>query len=445
MSRFWWEVRYWTLIALMVAGVVVLAGYVRAEAQCGPGGCPVPQQPQWQAPAQTVPDRAPNPAVCRIRNSVGGGAAYLGTGVLVDVARGHGLVVSCAHTFKEGAGKVTCEFPGAGSFEATLTKDKDGHDLTALLIRDPGIAPVDVAETVVGVGVDVVSGGFGGDGRYIVRAGRIVQIDRNRIVVTGSARQGDSGGPILDRQGRLVGVLWGTGEGRTYGVAYTRADLFLTRAGRYLLPWNAEINDPARDPRNQPPAAPPMLPMPGQPPVDLGPIAGRLDAIEKRVGELTETEKKAKQLAEDFAKVNEDWGRALVAVQGQAVEAKAEAEKVKAEVADTLDEDNPRGLMGKLKARLEDKGMSATMAAVLSGLGVGGVGLIALLLVFKLVKRDVRQYVESGGEDKLAIQKLFGALPGDFGDSFADRLAERLAARYVRRHPDAAPPAAQAP
>ena len=46
-----------------------------------------------------------------------------------------------------------------------------------------------------------------------------------------TARQGDSGGPILDAEGKLAGVLFGQNEGRTIGSCSTRLRTFLASVG----------------------------------------------------------------------------------------------------------------------------------------------------------------------------------------------------------------------
>ena len=51
------------------------------------------------------------------------------------------------------------------------------------------------------------------------------------VELSATARQGDSGGPILDAQGRLAGVLFGQNDGRTIGSCSTRLRTFLASVG----------------------------------------------------------------------------------------------------------------------------------------------------------------------------------------------------------------------
>src|SRR5205085_3190135 len=44
---------------------------------------------------------------------------------------------------------------------------------------------------------------------------------------SGPALQGDSGGPVFDRQGKLTAVLWGSTESETYATCCLRVRAFL--------------------------------------------------------------------------------------------------------------------------------------------------------------------------------------------------------------------------
>jgi hypothetical protein len=54
-----------------------------------------------------------------------------------------------------------------------------------------------------------------------------MRLPRETVEVSVAARQGDSGGPILNAQGELAGVLWGAGGGRTEGSYCGRVRQFL--------------------------------------------------------------------------------------------------------------------------------------------------------------------------------------------------------------------------
>ncbi len=161
-----------------------------------------------------------------------------------------------------------------------------------------------------------------------------------------------------------------------------------------------------------------------QQPVDMSPLTARLDAILATLGEMRQNGKPAGPMQEIPA-----------AESNESIAAKA-GEKAAADVLEKS------GLLGRVKDRVESTiGWPHILGG--AGLGLGGIALIAVAAL-ALVRRDVRQYVETGGEDKLAIQRGAALIPGRIGDIIeeaANRGAERAASVYRRFHPDVAPPA----
>jgi len=114
-----------------------------------------------------------------------------------------------------------------------LRVDRD-WDLAALAIRRPNVQPIplatqapqfDEALTIIGYG--------GGSYRAFNRALHPVRFAGNNlpqemVELSTSAREGDSGGPILNSRGELAGVLFGTAFGRTTGSYCGRVRVFLT-------------------------------------------------------------------------------------------------------------------------------------------------------------------------------------------------------------------------
>ncbi|MBN1909751.1 MAG: trypsin-like peptidase domain-containing protein, partial [Pirellulales bacterium] len=182
-----------------------------ARAQCTPGTCPAAE--------------APHPAVVRIVNQVGP-ARYFGSGTLIERDVSRGLIVTCAHLFSDGAGHIVVTFPDGRSFGATLTAVDRSWDLAALRIARPDAEPVAIAEDAPRPGELLRSCGYGQNGRYwcnqgVARGYVVVQgrPGHETLELLGMARQGDSGGPVFNRHGRLVAVLWGT-NGRIVGGTY---------------------------------------------------------------------------------------------------------------------------------------------------------------------------------------------------------------------------------
>jgi hypothetical protein len=170
---------------------------------------------------------------CRIQNYLPG-AANVGSGTLIDVTadRTRGLVLSCAHLFTEGQGRIVVEFPDGRRHGANLVAIDRHADLSALEIAEPPIAPASI-----GTGVDrdatLTACGFGPSGAYRCVAGQIVgtsaSTGQENLQIAGAVRSGDSGGGVFDPSGRLVGVAWGEAGGVTYASTGRPLQAFLNR------------------------------------------------------------------------------------------------------------------------------------------------------------------------------------------------------------------------
>ena len=379
--------------------------------------CQAPHQPQWRP----APQSQANPAVCRIRNSAGRGSC-IGSGTLIDSDSGYGLVVTAQHIFREGAGEITCEFPNGEKFKANHVVDKDRNDIAALLIKDPGVKPVEVAREGPQLREFAASAGYGSTNEYLVNTGFVTKIHGTQFELSGRARGGDSGGPVFDRRGRLIGVLWGT-DGRTVvATSSVTTDAFLQRAGRYLLPWNAKINDPARDPRNQPPPPPQILlpPQQGQcppqcPQVDVGPVNRELQQHAADIASLKDTQAKAKQLAESWPELKQQ-------VDSLGADTKDTSDKL----ASALDEENPKGLLGKIKARLDER--LGGIFEVLPWLKYGMIGLAVGLAYLFLRKEGAK----AAAGDPTLWQRAAALTPTDIDDRVAAKVAAGQAAVHDR-------------
>jgi hypothetical protein len=136
-------------------------------------------------------------------------------------------------------------FPdGFQSMGQVLRMDSD-WDLAAILINKPPVAPVRIAREPPRIGETLTIAGYG-SGSYRAVAGACtqylapsVQHPFELVELAASARQGDSGGPILNIRGELAGVLFGEGGGRTTGSYCGRVHSFLTLAVQQLKNPNA--------------------------------------------------------------------------------------------------------------------------------------------------------------------------------------------------------------
>jgi hypothetical protein len=183
----------------------------------------------------------------------------------------YGLVITNYHVIDEATDNISVVFPDGFYSLATVRKADREWDLAALSIKRPGIAPVRVADSAPQPGEPLTIAGYG-SGNYRAVAGRCTQyvapgtrMPFEMVELAASARQGDSGGPILNGRGELAGVLFGEGGGRTAGSYCGRVKWFLASLvdrpePRLPMPGQPELRAPA----SQDPIAatgPPVVPI----------------------------------------------------------------------------------------------------------------------------------------------------------------------------------------
>ena len=311
-----------------------------------------------------------------------------------------------------------------------------------------------------------------------------------------SAIPGDSGGALLNRAGQLVGVIscsdHNTSNTSTTGPSLARIHA-LCSDERFRWPWRDDVRrisgdidriDRDKADRSEiPPLPPPSgTPLPPAPRLDEGDVKriiegsqerdafGLADAIDENRQRLMALEQwnplleelkdaKAKLLDMDPEKLKTDLGK-VVQTDLKANLAKAEeAAKAAKDLAETVPgvaekaaatavENAEPGLIerigkrtdGLLTDRLDNLGLDK-MAAIIRGLkgwifGSYG-GLLLLAGVVLWVFKDVRDYIKTGGEDKLTIQKLADRLENltkrtrnpvdDYASAGLNVVADRLA------------------
>jgi hypothetical protein len=195
-------------------------------------------QPQVAVSPQSHPNAAaltqqPHPAVARIVVPEGGAMSF-GSGTLVDVRDGYGIVVTNCHVVRDARGPIEVIFPGGFTSKARILKVDADWDLAALVIWQPPVDPVKIATTAPQPGDPLTICGYG-PGIYRSATGRCTQyyapredFPQQMVELNVEARQGDSGGPIFNSRGELAGVLFGAGQGTTLGSFNGRVDQFLT-------------------------------------------------------------------------------------------------------------------------------------------------------------------------------------------------------------------------
>lgn len=178
------------------------------------------------------PAQPPHPSVARIVVPEADGVSY-GSGSLIDVREGVGLVITNWHVVAEATGQITVLFPdGFQSPGRVLRTDKD-WDLAAVAIWKPLAQPIPLSASAPKPGEPLAIAGYG-SGQYRLAVGRCTQylapserLPYEMVELSAEARQGDSGGPILNQRGEIAGVLFGAAKGTTSGSFCGRVRQFL--------------------------------------------------------------------------------------------------------------------------------------------------------------------------------------------------------------------------
>ena len=238
----------------------------------------------------------PHPAVARIIAPEQGGVS-LGSGVLVDVNASQGLVLTNWHVIRDSRSAVLVQFPDGFQSAGTVVRSDEAWDLAAISIWKPPAEPVLLAARDAVPGEPLTIAGYG-RGSFRAQTGRCTEYlspgrgyPEELVELAAPARQGDSGGPILDADGRLAGVLFGEGAGRTVGSCVSRVRLFLASVGsdgydavvrppapdRTRLPSSAVANRPPPSGSRQRPLREPRIESAGltRPPTPPPPDAAR--------------------------------------------------------------------------------------------------------------------------------------------------------------------------
>ena len=247
--------------------------------------------PAWRY-AEAVGHRA---AVVRVYCQDGARTRSIGSGVLVRWG-GRVVVLTARHVVQD-AKKITVELFTKKTHYARVLKVDATWDCAVLeLIGEPqGVTPDDVerGEAAMQVaGNRLESCGYGPDGKLAVNDGLFVSYRRTTAAkvgtddwfeISGHARQGDSGGPIFNERGRVVGVLWGTNGEVVVGVQAGRLHVLLDAAVPPVKRayWPTAWNPGQRNPT----PAKPAIPFDALPPAESYPLPGPATEIEQTAGQ----------------------------------------------------------------------------------------------------------------------------------------------------------------
>lgn len=191
-------------------------------------GIEIPSQ-QVAPPEQTFLATVNITAEINMPNAPVGQACQInasGSGVVVDKVGNRALVLTCAHTFDEDVTKrpfdtVRCQFAKGEKYLVERVEiDPSGSDLAVFEVECPAyVQPVKVADREPQRGELITTLGYGGDKGLAYSNGRfsamgwVEDTKEPCLNVIGVARQGDSGGPIVNQNQYLCGIITGGGRG----------------------------------------------------------------------------------------------------------------------------------------------------------------------------------------------------------------------------------------
>jgi S1-C subfamily serine protease len=158
------------------------------------------------------------PSVVKIRGVATACQKVLeGTGFVVAPNR----VMSNAHVVA-GSDSVTVEAEGK-KYDATVVSYDPNEDISILAVPDLPQKPLVFADQPAKTGTDAVVLGFPGGGDFAATPARVREIielsgpdiyktttvNREVYTIRGTVRQGNSGGPMINRAGEVIGVVFG--------------------------------------------------------------------------------------------------------------------------------------------------------------------------------------------------------------------------------------------
>ena len=159
------------------------------------------------------------PSVVKIRGVAPACQKVLeGTGLVIAPNR----VMSNAHVVA-GSDSVTVEAEDGKEYDATVVSYDPNADISILDVPDLPIQPLQFAQEAAKSGTDAVVLGFPGGGEFVATPARVREIielsgpdiyktttvNREVYTIRGLVRQGNSGGPMINRAGQVIGVVFG--------------------------------------------------------------------------------------------------------------------------------------------------------------------------------------------------------------------------------------------
>jgi hypothetical protein len=189
------------------------------------------------------------------------------------------VVLTARHVVKD-AKKIIVELCTKKTHWATVLNADAVWDCAVLELtgQPEGIEPAEIEYGQAAMQTDgdrLESDGYGPDGQLAVNIGLFKGYRRSTdardgrddwMVISGNARGGDSGGPVFNQRGRVVGVLWGTDGGTVVCVQAGRVHATIEAAMKQY--WQQVTGDRPMVPVVFPQQRNPTPPLPGPMPYD---------------------------------------------------------------------------------------------------------------------------------------------------------------------------------
>ena len=191
---------------------------------------------------------ATKPSVLKIRGVANSCQKVLeGTGFVVAPHR----VMSNAHVVA-GSDSVTVAGDDGNVHDATVVSYDPMADISILDVPDLDVPPLQFDRTEAAAGADAVVMGYPGGGDFTPTPARIREVielqgpdiyhtttvTREVYTIRGSVRQGNSGGPLIDRGGKVLGVV--------FGAAVDDADTGFVLTAKEVANQMDRVNDAAK-------------------------------------------------------------------------------------------------------------------------------------------------------------------------------------------------------
>jgi len=220
-NRSWLSMAAVALVAALIGGAVVLGGQQLLNRTATLGSAvPAPGPGSTARPdgsiAKIAADALPSVVTIRIKTADGGGT---GSGFVID-NQGHILTNNHVATAGGSSGTLTVELNNGTTLPATIVGADASYDLAVLKVSATDIPALQFGaskDVVVGDGVIAVGAPLGLDAT--VTSGIVSALNRpvaagdgndqsfiNAIQTDAAINPGNSGGPLLDMNGKVIGV-----------------------------------------------------------------------------------------------------------------------------------------------------------------------------------------------------------------------------------------------